>query len=149
MGKSCAFTGHRYELEEFDAELLDRVIKNLVVSGVDTFYCGMAVGFDLAAAESVLALKKKNPIKLIACIPCEGQKESFSEHDKIRYNRILQGCDEQIILSDRYYNGCMQNRDRFMVDNSGVLVCFLRKGDGGTFYTVNYARKKGIKIIEI
>lgn len=59
MIKSCAFTGHRYELKDFDAELLERVIKNLIISGVVIFYCGMAVGFDLAAAECVISLKKK------------------------------------------------------------------------------------------
>lgn len=149
MGISCAFSGHRYELEDFDAELLERVIKNLIITGADTFYCGMAKGFDLCAAESVLALKKTYTVRLVACIPCEGQPDAFSEHDKIRYNRILEGCDEQIILAPRYYNGCMQNRDRFMVDNSDVLVCYLRKDDGGTFYTVNYARKKSVRIIEI
>ena len=46
MIKSCAFTGHRYELKDFDAELLERVIKNLIISGVVIFYCGMAVGLD-------------------------------------------------------------------------------------------------------
>jgi len=149
MGKSCAFSGHRRELEEFDAELLERVIKNLILSGVDEFYCGMAMGFDLVAAESVLALKRKYPVKLVACIPCEGQSDAYSEHDKIRYNRILNGCDEQIFINTRYFNGCMQARDRFMVDNSSVLVCFLRKDDGGTYYTVSYAKKKSLKIIEI
>ena len=149
MSVSCAFSGHRYELEDFDAELLERVIKNLIMTGADVFYCGMAKGFDLCAAESVLALKKSFPVKLIACIPCGGQQDGYSKHDKIRYNRILENCDEQILLSNRYYNGCMQSRDRFMVDNSDVLVCYLRKDDGGTFYTVNYARKKGVKIIEI
>lgn len=149
MGKSCAFSGHRYELEEFDAALLERVVKNLISGGVETFYCGMAAGFDLAAAECVLALKKNYCVRLVACIPCEGQSDAFSERDKDRYNRILEGCDEQIMLAHRYFNGCMQARDRFMVDNSGVLVCFLRKSDGGTFYTVNYAKKKGIKIIEL
>ena len=78
-----------------------------------------------------------------------GAKRCFLENDKERYNKILNSCDEQILLNSRYFNGCMQLRDRFMVDNSDVLVCFLRKDDGGTFYTVNYARRKGIKIIDI
>lgn len=149
MNKSCAFSGHRYGLEEFDVNLLDRVIKNLIISGTDTFYCGMAVGFDLAAAESVLSLKKIYPVRLIACIPCEGQNDSFSGHDRTRYERILKNCDEQIFLAPRYYKGCMQERDKFMVDNCDILVCFLRKSDGGTYYTVNYAKKKGLKIIEV
>ncbi len=147
MIKSCAFTGHRYELKDFDAELLERVIKNLIISGVVIFYCGMAVGFDLAAAECVISLKKNYDVKLIACVPCEGQSDSYSGHDKIRYKRILDNSDEQILLSSHYFNGCMQARDRFMVDNSNVLVYFLRKDEGGTFYTVNYARKKELKII--
>ena len=62
MDRSCAFTGHRYDLEELDEALLGRVVKNLITTGIDTFYCGMAVGFDLCAAEKVTELKKDNNV---------------------------------------------------------------------------------------
>ena len=57
--KSCAFTGHRQLGEDFSLKKLKKSIKTLIEQGVDTFYNGMAMGFDLAAAEMVLILKKK------------------------------------------------------------------------------------------
>lgn len=149
MTKSCAFTGHR-DLVNLDVNLLDSVVKNLIISGCKRFLCGMAVGFDLAAAESVIALKKKYPeIELVACVPCEGQSLFYSHTDKKRYERILKNCSEISVLSENYYEGCMLARDRYMVDNCDVVVSYLRKKSGGTFYTVNYAKSHGKKIIEL
>lgn len=147
--KKCAFTGHRILDGDFDLNLLERVILRLIKGGVKQFYCGMAVGFDLKAAECVLKIKKSQDIKLIACIPCKGQSGKYSLNDKNRYFSILEKCDEKIVLSKNYYAGCMFARNRYMVDNCNVLVCYLRENSGGTYYTVNYAKKRGIKVIEI
>lgn len=147
--KRCAFTGHRVIPRDFDINLLDRVIYNLIINGYDRFLCGMAKGFDQFAAESVINYKKKFDLELVACIPCETQTEKYSDSALLRYEKILNSCDEKIVLSDEYFSGCMQNRDRYMVDNCDVLVSLLRKSRGGTFYTVNYARSKGVKIIEL
>lgn len=147
--KNCCFTGHRV-LRDLDAALLDRVIADLIKSGCKRFYCGMAKGFDLAAAETVIALKKSYPgVELVACIPCGSQSLSYSASDKRRYNRILDFCSETITLSCDYYKGCMHVRDRFMVDNSDIVLSYLREKRGGTYYTVSYAEKKGLKIISL
>lgn len=145
----CAFTGHR-ELHDLDFALLDRVIKNLIKNGCKRFLCGMARGFDLAAAESVLSLKKEYPdVSLVACVPCEGQSRYFTAADRERYERIIKNCSEVVCLSDHYHHGCMHMRNRYMVDNCDVVVCYLRKNSGGTYYTVKYAEKKGIKCIQV
>ena len=149
MYKNCAFTGHRILDRGFDANLLDRVILNLIKSGAQKFFCGMAKGFDLEAAEIVVKYKKQYDIRLCACIPCEEQSKYYSAKDKRRYENVLCACDEKIVFSEEYVDGCMQERDRFLVDNSEVLVCYLRKKSGGTFYTVNYAKKINRKIIEL
>lgn len=149
MFKSCAFTGHRIVGTDLDKNLLKRVIENLIKRGTETFYCGMAKGFDLIAAECVLGFKKNCDVKLIACVPYEGQSDSFTEKDKKTYEYILRNCDCVKVFSSYYYNGCMQQRDRYMVDNSDVVVCFLRENRGGTFYTVKYAKKKDIPLIEL
>jgi len=150
MYKRVAFTGHRVLTGyDFDYALLDRVILNLLKEGASEFYCGMALGFDMAAAESLLQYRKDFDFKLVACLPYSGQNEAFSEKNKERHQSILERCDEVISISDYYYNGCMFARDRYLVDNCDVLVSFLRKKSGGTFYTVNYAKQKGINIIEL
>ncbi len=146
MTSSCAFTGHRV-LKDLDYALLDRVIVNLIKNGCTRFYCGMARGFDLAAAESLLMLKREYNAELVACIPCERQSDGYSRADKARYDRIIENCSEVICLSEDYYVGCMHVRDRFMVDNSDAVICYLRKKSGGTYYTVRYAEKAGKKII--
>ena len=43
----------------------------------------------------------------------------------------------------------MHRRNRHLVDNSGVCVCYLTKNSGGTAYTVNYAKKQGINVFNI
>ena len=150
MCKKCSFTGHRVlSCYDFDNALLDRVILNLIKNGVNEFYCGMAQGFDLSAAESVLLYKEKYNVKLIACLPCPEQSETFTSKNKARYNSVLEKCDEIVVVSSEYYKGCMHARDRYLVDSCDFLVCFLRKKSGGTYYTVNYAKKLNIKIIEL
>ncbi len=141
--KSCAFTGHRKLEEDFSEKKLKKLVKALVKEGVETFYCGMAAGFDLCAAEAVLAEKKKKPnVKLIACIPCYDQDKSYSETDKKRYVEILQKADEKVQLFERYFNGCMLVRNRYMADRADILVAYLKKALGGTAYTVKYYREK-------
>lgn len=148
--KVCAFTGHRSLAgTDFDEHLLERVILNLVKTGYNRFLCGMAVGFDMKAAQAVLALKGEYDIQLVACLPCTNQSERFSAKSKALYDEILDKCDEKIVLGSEYENGCMQRRDRYLVDNCDVLVSFLRKSSGGTYYTVNYARKSNKKVIEL
>lgn len=149
MIKRCAFTGHRNISGGLDYNLLDRVILNLIKSGVEEFYCGMAVGFDIAAAECVINYKKQYNVKLCACIPYAAQSENYSKPERARYERALEKCDEKIVLSESYYNGCMLARDRFMVDNCDVLLSYLRTNRGGTYYTVKYAESLGVKIISV
>ena len=140
--KNCAFTGHRQLGDDFSARKLKKEIKNMMEMGVETFYNGMAMGFDLLAAEQVLDLKKKFPaVKLIACVPCYGQEKYFSEEDKERYANILKKANEVVLLSDHYYNGCMQKRDRYMVDHAEALIAYSKKEEGGAAYTVRYFSK--------
>ncbi len=147
--KVCAFTGHRFLTDDFDRELLKRVTENLAKNGVKKFLCGMAVGFDMESAKAVLEIKKKYGLALVACLPCAEQSANFSEKNKKLYNEILSRCDETVVLEPCYVAGCMYKRDRYLVENSDVLVCFLRRNSGGTYYTVNYARKMNKKIIEL
>jgi uncharacterized phage-like protein YoqJ len=120
--------------------LLKKCIVNLVKNGVDTFYCGMAIGFDLYAADVVLEVKKEYPnVKLVACVPCLGQEKYYSNENKQKYENVLINCDDVVVLAEHYYNGCMFVRDRYMVDNSEYLIVYMRQKAGGTLYTLNYA----------
>ncbi len=141
-GGVCTFTGHRELGEDFSARKLKRAIKKRMEEGVTVFLSGMAIGFDLIAAELVLELKKRfKEVKLIACVPCYGQERKYPAADKERYVELLQKADEVVTLSDHYFNGCMHARDRYMVDQADYLITYCKKDTGGTAYTVKYFLK--------
>ena len=141
--KTCAFTGHRTLEKDCSYVALKRLIKTLIQDGIDTFLCGMAIGFDLLAARAVLSLKRKYPfIKLVACVPCYGQEKYFSERDKKEYADTLKKADESIVLAPAYYNGCMQKRDIYMADRADVMIAYCKKTTGGAAFTVRYFQRK-------
>ena len=43
----------------------------------------------------------------------------------------------------------MLKRNRHLVDNSSVCICYLTESTGGTAYTVEYARKSGLTIVNL
>ena len=99
---------------------------------------------------TVLELRKKHPqIKLIMVLPCKEQAERWSEKDKQTYAYILSNADKKVYTSEHYHSGCMHKRNRHLVDSSGVCICYLTDSKGGTAYTVDYAKQKGLKIINI
>ncbi len=57
--------------------------------------------------------------------------------------------DKVVYTSQEYTRGCMFKRNRYLVDNSGVCVCYLARDAGGTAYTVNYAKRQGLEIINL
>ena len=141
--KNCAFTGHRDLCDGFSIEKLQNTVLDLAKKGVINFFCGMAKGFDLFAAEAVIKIKESYPnVRLIACVPFYAQEKSYSQEDKARYVSILKKCDLKITLAENYYKGCTLVRDKYMADNADVLVAYLKKKTGGTAYTVGYFKKK-------
>lgn len=151
--RTCCFTGHRRISNDEVKEVKTR-LKHTISAAIDQGYlyfgAGGALGFDTLAALTVLELKKKYPyIKLILVLPCINQTKGWSKKDVEVYEQIKSRCDKYVYTSENYFNGCMQKRNRHLVDNSSLCVCYLTENRGGTVYTVNYARQKGLKVINL
>ena len=146
---TCCFTGHRIIPKDFSVDNLNKVINNVLISGYRTFLVGMAMGFDLKCVEVLLEKKREYNIDIIACIPCKNQDKFFKNEDKERYQEYLKKVDKIVCFGDEYVNGCMQIRNRYMVDNSSVLIAYLKYFKGGALYTVNYAKKQNKEIIYV
>ena len=148
----CAVTGHRTLGGDFDERILKKVLLKVIKNGFNTFFIGMAVGFDTACFHILENIRKENPeIKLIACIPCVTQSYKFNERQRKDYEQMLESADEKVFISENYTPYCMFKRNMFMVDNSVLLIAYLKKGatSGGSYNTVNYAKKKNVPIINI
>lgn len=151
--KTCCFSGHRI-ISSDDYETIKKslynTVEDLIKNGVIYFGSGGAMGFDTLAAEAVIELRKKySQVRLIMVYPCRNQTVFWKEKDRERYEKIKAVCDKTVYISESYDKNCMMRRNRHLVDCSGYCVCFLKKADGGTAYTVNYAVQKGLKIINI
>ena len=147
--KTCCFSGHRILPSNFDCEELKKLVYKSINDGFDTFLCGMALGFDSECFKVLQELKKDFTLKVIACIPCESQSKFFNKKQKAEYEKMINSADEVIYVSKEYFDGCMQKRNRHLVDGSSLCVCYLAKQDGGTAYTVQYAREKGLQVVNI
>lgn len=147
--RACSLTGHRIVNKDLDRKKLNDLFYQLIDKGFDTFLIGMALGFDTLCFNMLAKIREQKDIKLIACIPCEKQDYKFSIKQKQEYQQMLSIADEKIYVSKEYNAYCMQKRNRFMVDNSSVLVAYLRQEKTGTSYTVNYAIKKDVCIIKV
>ncbi len=145
---TCCFTGHRVLKRDFDDNKLSDIIEKLIKNGYKTFLVGMAIGFDLKVFE-VLQTKKKYNIDVIACVPCKDQDKYYNKTQKEQYENAIKNADKIVYLSEEYFDGCMQQRNRYMIDNSSILVAYMYAKIGGTIYTVNYAKKKEKSIIYI
>ncbi|MBR5849514.1 MAG: DUF1273 family protein [Alistipes sp.] len=143
---TVAFTGHRTYRGEAD-EALFALLCRLCEQGMRTFLCGMAVGFDLAATEQVIALRERYPeVRLVAVIPFAGQARSFSTVERRRYERLLEEADEQILLSETYYKGCYQARNYYLVEHAAALVAWYDGSAGGTQQTFLAALHRGLRV---
>ena len=162
-GTACAFTGHRphklpWGYNEADSRcvalkvVLKEQIIRLAETGITDYYSGGAEGIDCIAAEIVLELRKENPALRLYCIlPYEGQADKWSNSAQERYRLILKQADSVEYLSREYYDGCLLDRNRRLVEATGVLLAVYKNGvrRSGTGATVNYARKMGREIIVI
>ena len=148
---ACCFTGHRDippEILPALAAKLEAVVLELIADGIRYFYAGGALGFDTVAAETVLRLRNQFPqIQLILALPCREQTRGWSTASVKRYESILRRANKVIYTSEHYTRGCMQRRNRFMVDRSAVCVAYCTRATGGSAYTLQYARKAGLRIL--
>ena len=151
ISQTCCFTGHR-DIPAADRDSLYQVVKEQIVSlinqGYRYFGAGGALGFDMLAEKAVLELRDQfHQIRLILVLTCIEQTRGWSSADKAEYDRILHLADKVVYTSRDYYSGCMHKRNRHLVDNSSACICYLKQNQGGTAYTVSYARQKCLRII--
>ena len=151
--QTCCFTGHR-QIPPMErpglAVKLERSIMELYRRGILYYGAGGAVGFDCLAAQTVLRLRESCPdMKLILVLPCLNQTRGWRAEDVAEYERIKEQADKVTYVSQQYTRDCMFKRNRHLVDYSSVCVCYLTKGRGGTAYTVDYAKRQGLEIINL
>lgn len=153
--KSVCFTGHRNI--SFDSKLekiLEKVIRLLIKSGAEDFYCGGALGFDTYCAETVLKVKQSVPqIRLNLILPCSEEQQTlkWSEAEKKTFREIREKADKVEYTAMDYSRNCMKIRNKRLVDLADICICYYNENKriSGTGQTVRMAEKKGIGVVNI
>jgi len=118
--------------------------------GVRFSGAGGALGFDTLAAEAVIRLQRTRPqVKLILVLPSPDQTRGWSSGNVRRYEAIRARANKVMYVASTYGPGCLFERNRRLVDGSGICLCYLTAETGGTAYTVRYARKQGLPVINL
>lgn len=151
--QTVCFTGHR-KIPPGQVDALARRLKSTLIQLINDGYlyfgAGGALGYDTLAANTVLELKTQFPdVKLILVLPCLSQTRGWSARDIEIYEDIKNRADKVVYTSQEYTKGCMHKRNRHLVDNSSVCVCYLTESTGGTAYTVDYARRNKLTVINL
>lgn len=130
----CGFIGHR------DSVGIEReiyvCISELMKKGVNEFYSGGMGNFDKMCERTVKKLNGK-----IIFVPYNTKQVKLI--DKLWYDDIVYPFSNK-----EYSKYDIPNRNKWLVDNSDVLICHVYK-NGGAKNTLIYAEKKNKKIFYI
>ena len=160
---TACFSGHRPEklpfninfqsVEEGYNSYICLHIHEAYLNGYRTFLTGMARGFDILAAYAVIKYRERfnvtEKISLVGVSPYSEEIDRLNGQDLYNYNLVKHHCDEMIYLNREYVPWCYHQRNRFMVDNSSLLICSCLDENSGTGSTIRYARKKGLTVDNI
>ena len=154
----CCFTGHRRLPEEFRGKIEEKtshVVDVLISAGYRWFLAGGALGYDMLAERVVAEKRREHPeIRLILALPCRDQTGAWlrlPEEERSRnlreYQRLKGLADGICYVADFYFDGCMRERNRFMIERSSFCVaCYDGRRFGGAGQTWRMAVKAGLKI---
>lgn len=134
--KTALFIGNRdcYQVKEADIE---QAIINAIENGIEVFLNGGQGYFDKTCASIVHRLKKRySHIKSILVIPYRDFK-IFSDS---LFDEIIYPLEEHTFSYYTYKSGSSK-RNRWSVEHSSVVICFVYRS-GGASKTLDYARRE-------
>ncbi len=145
--KTCCFTGRREipkeRIREIKLSLLIEITQ-AIKHGYTNFISGFAEGADLFAAEIISDLKPKmKNLTLHGAIPYRAR---LNTKDK-NFQNLIMNCDDITVISEKSTPDCYFKRNKFMIENSSLLIAVWDGTEsGGTYNTIEYAKMKPIDI---
>lgn len=107
---------------------------------------GMALGWDQAIAQAA----KEMAYPYIAAIPFNGQENAWPTESKHKYYELMDEANEIVVVCEGGYAPWkMQDRNKWMVDNSDVVLALWDGSSGGTANCVKYAEAKQKLLINL
>lgn len=147
MDRICSFFGHRDVFCDLSNELYKAIETAITEYSITTFYVGDRGNFDRQASGAVLAMKQKyEQIRLVLVLPYFTNKlNEYKEIYESQYDEII----IPSILDGVHPKGAITKRNRWMVNESELIISYITREFGGAYDTVKYASKRNKRIINI
>ena len=137
---TVTFCGHSDVYDEDSVRTwLTETVRNSIRQGADLFLLGGYGGFDRMAAGVVRSLKKEYPyIQSILVLAYLDRKVDTADYDGTTYPPLESIPKKHAIT----------HRNRWLVDNSDLVIAYVSHGWGGAATTLDYAAQKKKTIIK-
>ena len=141
---TATFFGHAdfYPSDTIRKSLEDAIENLIIVNDVDTFLVGGMGHFDGIAANAVYSMKKRHPehhIELDLVIP---YRTAALQRNKAFYEADY----DNIIFPDAVWEshpkGAIIKRNRWMIQKSQYLICYVDHTWGGAWQALEYAKRQ-------
>lgn len=144
--RACCGFGHRDVFENISDQLYNTLL-HIAEQGCKKFYTGGMGEFDKLFSSAVRRIKSMFPdIKLICVKPY--MTKDINENGEY----LLSLYDDIIIpteLADVHYKAVIQKRNQWMIEESDLLVFYVRRKYGGAYLSQCKAQKLQKRIIYI
>ncbi len=148
---TVSFFGHR-QIENAAAieKRLDEIIRPLLLEKEYVeFLVGRDGEFDQLAASAVKRLKRSvggDNSALVWVLPYPTAEYRDYEADFADYYDEIEVCPESAAA---HFKSAFQIRNRWMVDRSNLVICYVERQYGGAFQTLQYAQGHRKSIIDL
>lgn len=132
---------------------LERAVTGAAEQGGTVFLNGCMAGLDVLAGETVLRLKRDYPG--IWCVTVAPFRLGFfatpywTPEWRARALALYRQSDIAFSLSETYHKRVYYERNEYLINHAGAVICYYAGTGGGTKYTLNYAKKRGLAITNI
>lgn len=141
---TCCFFGHK-DTPSTIAPKLEMVLDDLIVNqGVESFIMGNQGYFDSMALSAVRKMKERYPQitynVVLAYMPREKEEWSVYKPEETMYPEGLESVHPRFAIS---------SRNKWLVEESDIVVCYIAHDWGGAAQYVERASKKGKQVINL
>ena len=150
---TVSFTGHRpnklggYKIPNpIYSACYGAIHDALLYLKTDKAISGMALGVDTWGAQNCIDLD----IPFVAAVPFKGQESIWPKESQDTYNTLLSAAEHiEYICEPGYQAWKLQQRNKWMVDNSDIVLAVFDGTPGGTKNCIDYALLNNKKVLKI
>lgn len=146
----CTFAGHREVYKSNISEKLDSAIEKVLA--LDNSVCFLVSGmgdFDGLCSGAVRKARRLHPEKRISLELVLPYLTQELNANKDYYEQFYDNVVVPIELAGVHYKSAITKRNRWMVEQSSIIIAFVYRDFGGAFTTLKYAKKKGLQVINL